>query len=213
VPLDSVTRYKAAFNWEMLQKSGSRVSQFSDGTTAQVDGLMTSELVTGPMVLFEGQLFFSTFIAVTDPDNVCAFGRGRVHAVSYNLRDINDVNPSGTRGPLRINAGTTRADNIVNILQTNAAGDNVMIMGLTLTQQPSCQQADLTAADPWGTSWSGVASTGTPPPMYLAAHAAFDNHGSTLVDDAGGSRVFSAEIQIQRPASQSTVLSWATSIE
>jgi type IV pilus assembly protein PilY1 len=213
VPLNSIGRYKAAFNWEMLQKNTSHTTELNDGTVTQVDGFSQSELVTGPMVLFEGQLFFSTFIAVTDPDDVCAFGRGRVHAVSYNLRDTNDRNPSGTNGPLRINAGTNSANNIVNILRTNTAGDNVMIMGLTLTQQPSCRQADLTYEDPWGSSWSSVSSTGAPPPMYLAAHAAFDNHGSSLVDDIGGSRVFSAEVQINRPPHLTTVLSWATSTE
>jgi hypothetical protein len=165
------------------------------------------------MVLFQGQLFFSTFIAVTDPDDVCAFGRGRIHAVSYNLADINDVNPSGTRGPMRINASSSPTNNIINILQTNPNGDNVMIMGLTLTQQPSCRQADLTAVDPWGESWSSVSGSGTPPPMKLFAHAAYDNRGSDIVDTFGGSRIHSAEITIKRPPSKTTVLSWATSIE
>lgn len=214
VVLDLPEHYKAAFNWEMVNKGSTpQASEFSDGTTTQVDGLMPSELVTGPMVLFEGQLFFSTFIAVTDPDDVCALGRGRIHAVSYNLLDDNDRNPSGTFGPLRINASNGGSDNIINVLQTNTNGDNVMIMGLTLTQQPSCRLADLLFTDPWGQQWSGISGSGAPPPMYLAAHAAFDNNASDIVSDADDTRVFSAEIGLNMPTRQTKVMSWAAAIE
>jgi type IV pilus assembly protein PilY1 len=138
--VDSPLHYKASLNWEIRERGGAaRTTAMTDGTAITVDGLKRSELVTGPMGLFEGQLYVGTFIAVTDSTEVCDLGRGRIHAVDYVQRDFVDSNGSNpnTYGPYRVNAGSTETTNIVNIRQGDSAGDNIMILGITVAQRPS----------------------------------------------------------------------------
>ena len=81
--------FKASLNWEMRVKP--------------TNGLVASELVTGSMGLYNGALFFATFIAITG-SNACDMGKGRIHAVDYVLHDATDTNGTNpqTYGPLRL---------------------------------------------------------------------------------------------------------------
>lgn len=214
---ESALHYTALLNWEMRVKNTSIATTMTNGGAITVDGLQDSELVTGPMALFESQLYAGTFIALTSTTDVCDLGRGRILALDYVERDILDSNGTTppTFGPRRVNAGDlANTNNIVNILHTNSAGDNVLISGLSLTQRPSCSAADSTYADPWGSNWAGT--SGAPAAgggTFLVAHANFDNNGSSLVREADNSQVTTVEMGLNAPQRISKVMSWATSID
>jgi type IV pilus assembly protein PilY1 len=201
--------YKAAVNWEKMVQTGTGM------------GLVPSELVTGTMALFDGQLFFGTFIAVTS-GNACSLGKGRVHAVDYLVRDPNDSN--GTRagtttyGPrlldkvteLGLDADASTAINVSAAL----AVDNLMVMGLGITERPTCSVLDTQNFNVWGQSTPGISSS-SQPAMYLVAQASGDKGTTSLIQNRGGSldKLGTIELKLKKKPSRSRVVSWATSID
>jgi type IV pilus assembly protein PilY1 len=212
--------YAASMNWELRVKPGTTSTEFTDGTTATVDGLAPSELVTGSMGLFEGQLFAGTFIAVANTDNVCDNGRGRLFALDYIQPDFrNDSNALGgttvrTFGPMRINASDpTDTNSIVNILRTDEAGDNVKISGISLVQVPSCVELSSAFTDSWGNHVTAPTES-RPPDVRMMAHADDDNNDpSDTVDQRNNSEISTVNVQLKAPDMLTRILSWAAIVD
>jgi len=201
VGLPAVERNKAALNWEKRVKP--------------TGGLVASELVTGSMALFSGQLYFGTFIAIAG-NNACDMGKGRVFAVDYLQKDTTDLNTGGssqinTWGPLPIvTPGLNTASNsIINVGPTSAA-DNLMVLGLGVTERPSCANLDTASFDAFGQSVPAISQTENPA-LYLVAQGSGDT--SSLLTEHSNSRLRSVELQIKRPRTASRVLSWAGSVD
>ena len=196
-------RYKAAFNWEKRVGGANGM------------GLVPSELVTGPMALFSGQLYFGTFISVTG-SNACDTGKGRVFAVDYVKPDPTDSNPAlagvTTYGPLPIaNVAfdtNSDADTVVNVTAANAA-PNLLILGLGVQQRPTCTVVDTASFDAWS---QNIASIGElqDPALYLTA---LGGGTSNLLQAASGGRLRGVELTLKRPSTSGRVLSWATSVD
>lgn len=224
--IGSPLHFQAQINWELLTKDGVADTHFTDGVSAQVDGFAESELVTGSMGLFEGQLFAGTFIAVANSANVCDLGRGRLFVLDYVRPDYEDENlaqggSTGTSrpktyGPMRINAADPDDDpgeSIVNILRTNPAGDNIKISGLSLVQVPSCTLTSAAFEDPWGTPWAGITSE-QPPQLQVKAHAANDRSDQrNLVQQRDGSRLPTLEMNVRPPPRFTRIMSWAAAVD
>jgi type IV pilus assembly protein PilY1 len=190
--------YRAAINWEKRVKAN--------------NGLVTSELVTGSMGLFARQLYFGTFISVTSA-NKCDYGAGRVHAVDYIQKDPNDANGSTpeTYGPLALTGIAADSDSASLINKTAAdAVPNLMIMGLGVTQRPSCELAQPSVEDPW-MGKIPVAPQTSDPALYLVAQGSGEA-GQLLRANAGG-RLLNVELKINRPKTPARVVSWATSVD
>jgi type IV pilus assembly protein PilY1 len=197
--------YKAAVNWELRSKP-------TDGTN-----LVPSELVTGSMGLFNGQLFFGTFIAITS-GNACNVGRGRVHAVDYLARDPVDTNTDAsptTHGPLHISTSVLGLDaegqTAVNVTSNNAL-DNFMVLGLGITERPSCEVVDTADFNVWGQSTFGVKNA-TAPSIYLVAQASGNTGVGSLIQKRSRSVLGSVQIRLNKKTSMSRVTSWATSVD
>jgi type IV pilus assembly protein PilY1 len=209
--------FGGSLNWELRVKPDTTDTQFTDGTDVTVDGLARSELVTGPMGLFEGQLFAGTFIAVTSSD-ACDQGIGRIFAVHYNRPDFKDRNAYGgpvvTYGPMRINAANAHSPEApINILRNDPLGEEVKIAGISLVQVPSCAEQSSAYTDPYG---NGVtAPTELPPPdIRLMAHADDDNDDSEdTVDKRDNSDISTIEVSIKPPNRLTRILSWAASAD
>jgi type IV pilus assembly protein PilY1 len=195
-------RFKAAMNWEMRVKAGTTGPR-----------LVASELVTGTMGLFNGTLFFGTFIAITGAD-ACDMGKGRIHAVHYLNRDTTQPNDdSGTYAPVLNNEVADDTSAIaINIAPENAI-DNLMLMGLGLTQRPSCTIVDPDQTfDVWGESLTPVTSLADPA-IYLVAQGSGDRNATTLLQRRQGSNLGSVELRLDKPSTLSRIVSWATSTD
>jgi hypothetical protein len=196
-------RFSAALNWEMRVKSG------TTGTR-----LVPSELVTGTMGLFNGTLFFGTFIAITGAD-ACDMGKGRIHAVHYLNRDTSSPNdgPVQTFPPVLMNEiATDESAAAINIAPENAV-DNLMLMGLGLTQRPTCTVVDPDETfDVWGQDLTPVTSLADPA-IYLVAQGSGARAVNGLLQRRQGSNLGSVELQINKPSTLSRVISWATSTD
>jgi type IV pilus assembly protein PilY1 len=194
--------YKGSLNWEMRVKPN--------------NGLVTSELVTGSMGLFNGQLFFGTFIAMTG-SNACDMGKGRIHAVDYIAHDGTDTNGTNpqTYGPMRIPAADLAGDSggtsLINVSAADAV-TNFMIMGLGVTQRPTCSQVDTTDFNVFSQSLPTVTQL-APPSIYLVAQASGDKSVNSLAKKYQGSSLNSVELKLKKNATMSRVVSWATSVD
>jgi type IV pilus assembly protein PilY1 len=194
--------YRASVNWEKRVKPE--------------HGFVDSELVTGTMSLFEGQLFFGTFIAVTGAD-ACDLGKGRIHAVDYLLPDQTDTNGSNpeTYGPKVIPADelayTTEGEQVINI-EAEDAVSNFMLMGLSLTERPTCSVIDEASFDVYGGKLPGVTSLAQPA-LYLVAQASGSTGANSLIQKQVGSKLGSVQLQLNKTAGTSKVTSWATSLD
>jgi hypothetical protein len=179
------------------------------------NGLYPTELVTGAMALFEGQLFASTFISNTGSGDACEYGRGRLWSLSYNLPDPSDPNPAGengaasdTFGPMRIpvNAETVEDsdDELFNVTMDKAE-PNLLIQGVGTTQRAACTTPDATLNSYFAPSLADIEQT-APPAIWVVAQA---SKGSQRAN----ARLGSVQAKIQRPITFSRVTSWATSVD
>jgi type IV pilus assembly protein PilY1 len=193
--------YKAALNWEQR-----------DGTY----GFVKSELVTGTMALFEGQLYVASFISVVDNNNSCDAGRGRLWAFSYNLPDKARPNGSlGTLAPLWLTKPTGSATNTADSgaalfnIDVDHAEPNLLVQGLGATQRLTCQSTTTPLSNYFAqTGLADIRQSG-PPTVWIVAQASSNN----AARNRAGSTLGSLEMQINRPLTFSRVISWAGSVD
>jgi len=202
VSSDVADKWAASVNWEKVVKT--------------TNGLRPSELVTGSMGLYAGQLFFGTFIAKPG-GNSCDFGAGRVHAVHYNAPDINDPNTKfgtvQTFGPMLLpNIAIGASDSVINVDYTEAE-PNLMIMGLGITQRPSCDLADVTFNDPWGDPTIHTTSKPYDPALFLVAQGSGSTSSTSLLRANDGGRLLNVQLEVKRPKIPVRIVSWAGSVD
>lgn len=198
--------YRAAMNWEMRVKP--------------TDGFVTSEMVTGTMALFNSTLFFGTFIVVGAGADACDLGRGRLHAVHYINRDPDDSNPGTnptTYGPQLIDIGADSDANSVINVAASSAQENFMVMGLNITQRPTCTQIDTDNFDVWSQDLPGVQELAEPA-VYLVAQATGGNNAAgDLIQKRAQSEFGTIQVKLKRKtdakSTTSRIVGWATSID
>jgi len=198
---DEADKWAAALNWEKKVKT--------------TGGLRRSELVTGSMGLYAGQLFFGTFIAKTGT-NSCDYGAGRIHAVHYLKRNPDDENPPvgdvRTWGPQPLDIAVGVSDSVINVDYTEAE-PNLMIMGLGVTQRPSCDLADVTENDPWGESTINTTERPYDPALFLVAQGSGATSQTSLLRANEGGRLLNVQLEINRPKIPVKIVSWAGSVD
>jgi type IV pilus assembly protein PilY1 len=108
-----------------------------DDLTAEMNWeipLRDGELVTGPLALFDGKVFFGSFLSANDPTNACALGSSRLWGVEY-LRSEED-NDTYPRPALEVpdpnNAGET------TLTHYRGPFENQIVMGVSVTQRRQC---------------------------------------------------------------------------
>jgi type IV pilus assembly protein PilY1 len=202
VSTEIADKWAAAVNWEKVVKT--------------TNGLRPSELVTGAMGLYAGQLFFGTFISKSTT-NSCDFGAGRVHAVNYIAHDTTDPNPPvgtvQTYGPLPLpNIAVGASDSVINVDYTEAE-PNLMIMGLGITQRPSCDLADVTLDDPWKEDKIHTTSKPYDPALFLVAQGSGSTTSTSLLRANDGGRLLNVQLEVKRPEIPVRIMSWAGSVD
>jgi type IV pilus assembly protein PilY1 len=197
--------YQALLNWELRD----------EGLTG--NGLVPSELVTGSMALFEGQLFAATFMSRTGATDACEYGRGRLWSLHYNQRDPGHRNPSGdgpngdagTFGPtlIKVTSDTTidSDDELFNITLAKAK-PNLLIQGVGTTQRNACIPPDPDPLNSYFSSRLANIQQTEPPAIWVVAQA---SQGS----QRASSQLGTVQTKIGRPITFSRVTSWATSVD
>lgn len=123
-------------------------------TTNWVHRLPQGEQVTGPVQLYNGVAYYSTFASGMTASNACALGQGHICGVDYR------ANAGGTTPVGKI--PTTVPGTYVSCID---AGTNQLVMGVSITQQLSCVNFGAAASiyDPYlmtNANSQGVAGVG-----------------------------------------------------
>jgi type IV pilus assembly protein PilY1 len=196
--------YMARLNWEMRVPDGPETPET----------LSKSELVTGSMALYQGTLFFGSFISAVSSD-LCNRGRGRLHAVDYVAHHPTAQNTEGlpphSYRPKVIDAGTISVGgaNVLNVTKDQAPEDFLM-MGMSIVQRPSCTTIDTeTGTDMWQQSRAVIKQV-QEPSVYLVSQAS--GNASEIAKRADSS-LGTMELKLQRKPSYTRITSWATTVE
>jgi len=177
-PTGAVDTVQAQLNWEIPLENG--------------------EQVTGPLELFDSRLFFTTFRPANDPLNACEFGQSYLWGVDY----VNTE--TGTNLP-EPGLESTPGSGVFDVRKLDGF-DNQIIIGVSVTQRPTC--------------FEGVEDF----PSYFGGrrYRVLDSGGGQfqMVANVSGNaeRTLGGEVgritrNMPRPLAYTTVQSWAGAVE
>jgi type IV pilus assembly protein PilY1 len=186
-PNATSTAYESYANW---------FTEFKDG-----------ERVTGPMSLFNGALYFTSFEPTSGGGPVCGSGTSRVWGVDYILPKTpgNSTNDLDDGGKERLpDSGVLKQfiDNTAAVLANSG-----IIFGVGVTQLPSCTQEQVNTDTFFGSGNHTSITSVTPGKFQLVMHTS----GAGNVND--GSQTKRIEIDLPTPPSTSRIDSWAALVE
>jgi len=188
----SSSRYQSKVNWYYTYTNGERVA--------------------GPMTLFLGDLFFSTFKPdPTSGDNLCASGQSSVWGMQYlKPQDPANLKAGGlARLPLKP-IPIVASDYTQSLTQANSPviGEHAAIFGIGVTQVPTCANETQSADDfIGGGAMHTTATSVTPGQFQLVFHT-----GSAQGANTGG-RANVQTINLPSPYANPRIDSWAAIIE
>jgi type IV pilus assembly protein PilY1 len=165
------------------------LKEFSDG-----------ERVVGPLALFGGSLYFSTFSAAPDA-NVCSVGNSKLWGMHYLVpASTTDFKQGGEAALTNTTASPPK-------VQVRDFGDT-FISGVSVTQQPSCYTSDIDALGDDLVGYRGMAriTQVNPAKFELVMH---QNQAATGANQA----ISTTSITLETPPTSSRIASWATVIE
>ncbi|MEO0321366.1 MAG: hypothetical protein AAF447_00275 [Myxococcota bacterium] len=176
----AVTDVGARLNWEITLDEG--------------------ELVTGPLELFNGEVFFGTFTSTTDITNACEFGFSRIWGVQYI-----ESEPAVSTDPapaLESTPGSGIQD-VTNLGPGDSPGlDNRLVLGVSVTERPNCALRDeVSETDPYiGTRQTVRMRQVAPPTFELVAQLSGGPGGG----GAGGGSVQEFNRELPPPVGYTT---------
>lgn len=164
------------------------------------------ERVTGPISLFNEQVFFATYKPQSDSTKVCQTGTGRVWGMHYfEPKEPGDLSEGGLP---RLDNGSGLVQFLTAAQIVGGSGQDVVIFGVTVAQQPSCSAAESTTDDPYLGYGSHSSMTGiTPGDFELIMHT-----GKTGSPVSGG-KTKTASVPLQAPPTAAKIDSWAAIVE
>lgn len=194
--------YQALINWEMRNEGPSS------------DAFEPSELVTGSMALFEGQLYAASFIPNIGSSNLCDPGIGRLWSLDFVKSDPahpntswNAVGDPKTYGPLRIAVDPSGgADAKLYNVKKSGGQKDLLIQGMSITQRRTCTPPD---PDPLNSYFAPTLANlhqDAAPAVWIVAQA---SSGTKRANSSLGS----VESSNLRTNKFSRVTSWATSVD
>ncbi len=172
----AVTDAKAKLNWEIHLDVGQQV--------------------TGPLELFNGKVYFSTFKSSTSPTDACAYGESRIWGVQYYQDD-------GSHNPMP-GLESTPGSGVFDALNIGPFANQV-VMGVAVTQRPNCYSGS-TEVDPYFGSRYVVNQTGGGNFELVANVSGGGSH-------ATGGAVGQITRQLPAPQSYTSVQGWAGSVD
>jgi hypothetical protein len=143
-------------NWDIL-----------NGPANSLNALRPGEQVTGPLELFNGVVYFGTFVTEVEANNACSFGYSRLWAVDYIEHVGSNLNEPVGRLPHPVTQVETVAfDHNVPGFQSL---ENGLLMGVGIAARPRCNSSDEPPGetDPYvGTSQTRHHVTNAAPPQF-----------------------------------------------
>lgn len=113
--------YEAELNWEIQLEQG--------------------ELVTGPLELFAGQVFFGAFQTTSDPANLCSFGHSRLFGVHYYKRanpESSDPLPEPALPSITLGGESDGTRVMFYDQSIEPSLSNSLLTGLRVASRPTC---------------------------------------------------------------------------
>jgi type IV pilus assembly protein PilY1 len=164
---------RAQVNWYL----GSPLNP-SSSTTASASGLYPGERVSGPMTVFNGELFFATYVAGQQATSVatCSQGYARIWGMDYQTPwSTEPTNPPAYGGnPLLNDLPPHPTTNIVQfVVPAASTGESsigaAVIPGVSIRASPSCASATASIPNPMtGGSYNAIGAS-TPSSFSLFA--------------------------------------------
>lgn len=131
---------------EEIQRDTTGVIEGASANENWVITLERGEQVTGPLDLYQGNVYFGSFHAASDATNACELGESRIWGVSY-LESTNGIDPEPA---LESTPGSGVFDRryIDSSIDSNLS--NRIVMGVAVTQRPTCISGrNVTETDPY----------------------------------------------------------------
>lgn len=158
--------------------------------------LQPNEMVTGPLELYDGRVYFGTFLSSASPTDACSLGESKLWGVDY-LRSqaaapLAYSSPGSGRSPFFGWEATLAAGTRTFTQHYTNLGPNRVVMGVGITQRPTCVIGS-TLPDPYIGARYDVSdfSTGA---FELVAQV---STGATAT--SGGSNIETARVTLPAP--------------
>ena len=171
--------------------------------------LSGGERVAGPMSLFVGSLFFSTFQPDSGGGSVCATGESRVWGMDYVVpQNENDLSQGG-KWALPDTDDPTTLKYVQFIDNTDAlVGENATIFGVGVAQVPTCAEETKQLDEFFGGyAYHTSATSVTPGKFQLVIQLGGG------VDASGNTKPMYQTRDLPTPYAPARIDSWATIIE
>lgn len=172
----------------------------------QID-LLPNEGVTGPLTVFNDNVYFSTFESQAGADQ-CALGQSRIYG-AHAFQAGNSAGSPPSPEPKLVASGAAPTD--PPVLSETLSGSN-LLLGLTVKRQPVCQSQNLYYSAPTGQSVPTGPSGGG---LYELSAVLSGNSSAGQVrgaGDAGSTAVRDLNMSLSNP-NQTRMSSWASAVE
>jgi type IV pilus assembly protein PilY1 len=166
--------------------------------------LASGERVSGPMTVFDGVLYFSTFAAPAAGTAVCSGGTAKLWGLDYVMpADPSDLSQGGVARLMPPAGQTQTLTQFIIPSVTDSTLSGKVIPGVSIKATPAC--GDLGAGD------AGVAGASHAPQNFTAgSYSLFTQIGA---QGSGGTSTKQIDMQVPTPVSPTLVDSWAAVTE
>jgi type IV pilus assembly protein PilY1 len=166
--------YHAVVNWYLGPPTPpSTTTTFPDPTLALPPSFLAGERVSGPMTVFNGELFFATFAAgVPTPSGTCNQGNGRIFGVDYQVAYA-AASPGSGGNPLMTPLGPPPPSVVAYVVPTGLGG--VVIPGVSIRATPACASQGTGGVNPLGGGSYNSIGASTPASFSLFAQLGQQN--------------------------------------
>jgi len=167
------------------------------------------ERVTGPLTLFNRNLYFSSFLPDDGGGGECALGKAYVWGMDYVLPDANNAAGSGGRDALKTNIGLPAViGDKLDVSTTLTNSTRTSIFGVGIAQEPTCfDEVTASSQDSLGFGSRTSVTNVNPGKFQLVVQT---GAGGEKVE--GGS-TNALTIDLPPPALRSVIDSWAAIVE
>ncbi|MFT5355572.1 MAG: type IV pilus assembly protein PilY1, partial [Polyangiales bacterium] len=162
---------------EIIRNSSTGIVESVEGVLNWRVTLDPGEQVTGPVDLFQGNVYFGSFSSTSNSLNACEVGYSRIWGLEY----LNDDGSGGPMAALESTPGSGVFDR-TNIDDTDdPALLNQIVMGVAVTQRPTCIDGrNVTETDPYaGSRQTFRVDAASPPSFELVAQLSGGGTGSS----------------------------------
>jgi type IV pilus assembly protein PilY1 len=215
------TQLLASVNWYMSTPlTPASLTSFapppSPEDTAATPAFLPGERVSGPMVVFDGKLYFATYIVPPPSTVTCVSNQARVWGVDYVHPADPACNVPATAGSCNRGAGGVpgflyngKMETDISPLVTSADARvrTAVIPGLTINATPACAGAGTPALDQYvgGGAMHSAAQGFTPGAYSLSSQV-----GAPSANGVGSATV---NLNVPTPTTPSVIDSWAGVVE